>query len=182
MSSNLEGSALSEHDLLGSEDFDPAWLTRFRDPNLLLVVSAPSGAGKSTICRRVINQHGDVEFSVSTTTRDPRNDEIDGEDYHFVNEATFDNMVENGEFLEWAHVHGERYGTSRETVINQLEKSRDVILDIDIQGARQVQDIYPDAVFVFVAPPSMEELERRLRNRDTETEDQIKERLNNARE
>lgn len=151
------------------------------DPSLVLVVSAPSGAGKSTICRELLDRHEDVVFSVSTTTRSPRVDEREGEDYYFVDDDEFDQMVAQGEFLEWANVHGECYGTSRQAVLDELAANRDVVLDIDVQGARQIKEILPTAVLIFIVPPSMDELERRLNNRDTETEEEIKKRLTNAR-
>lgn len=151
------------------------------DPSLVLVVSAPSGAGKSTICRELLGRNEDIVFSVSTTTRDRRPDEVEGEDYCFVNDEEFDEMVAEGEFLEWANVHGECYGTSREVVLDELRANRDVVLDIDVQGARQIKEILPSAVLIFIVPPSMEELERRLNNRDTETPEEIQKRLTNAR-
>lgn len=151
-------------------------------PSLVMVISAPSGAGKSTICRELISRHDDIVFSVSTTTRPPRHEEKEGKDYYFVDNETFENMVAEGEFLEWANVHGECYGTSRQNVLEQLEQDRDVVLDIDVQGARQIRELLPTAVLIFIVPPSMVELERRLTSRDTETEKQIKKRLTNARQ
>lgn len=156
---------------------------------VILVISAPSGAGKSTICRRLIQGYGsndtadsELVFSVSTTTRDPRDGEIDGEDYDFVSRSRFEQMIDNGEFLESAEVHGELYGTSAQSVREHLEADRDVLLEIDVQGARQVKEKCPHAILVFVVPPSLDELERRLRSRDTESEEQINKRMQEARE
>lgn len=166
-----------------------SFLANLRVPPLLIVVSAPSGSGKSTICRRLVDSSpgedssgGDIVTSVSTTTREPRGHERDGVDYHFVDDETFDQMIERGEFLEWARVHGERYGTSRSALREALESNRDVVLEIDVQGGRQVREACPGAVLVFIAPPSLEELERRLRDRGTESPRQIQRRLRDARE
>ncbi|MFB6345693.1 MAG: guanylate kinase [bacterium] len=163
-------------------------LDNWEEPPLLMVVSAPSGAGKSTICRRILQNattQGDcnrgLEFSISTTTRSPRYDEVDGQDYHFVDRDTFDEMVEDDAFLEWAQVHDEYYGTSKKSVENALDNGDDILLEIDVQGAKQVKACSYNTVLIFVAPPSLEELERRLRDRDTETEEQIKKRLSDAR-
>ncbi len=152
------------------------------DPPLLMIFSAPSGAGKSTICRKLRDRNPNVVFSVSTTTRPPRSDETDGVDYHFVEEDVFKEMIQEDAFLEWANVHGEYYGTSRQAVLDEIEQGNDVMLDIDVQGGQQIRNLYSEAVMVFIAPPSMKELERRLRARGTETEKQIKKRLENARD
>lgn len=166
---------------------DPDAWSRLEAPPLLMVVSGPSGAGKTTLCRRLIERvsagepDGGMAFSVSTTTRDPREDEREGHDYHFVDEATFQEMVEAGNFLEWAEVHGERYGTSRRVVQQQMREGKDVILDIDVQGGRQVRESSRDAVLVFVLPPSFEELRRRLSERGTESERTRRTRIENAR-
>lgn len=164
-----------------NQSIEPSRLLENGDPPLLIVISAPSGAGKSTVCQQLLDENDGIEFSISTTTRDPRSHEEKGADYYFVDDDEFDRMIRNGEFLEWANVHGERYGTPREPVMEQLKQGRDVLLDLDVQGARQVKQLYPDAVLIFLAPPSMEELERRLRNRNTETEAEIQRRLANAR-
>lgn len=147
----------------------------------LLIVSAPSGAGKTTLIRRALTG-GDaaldrVRFSVSHTTRPARADEVDGRDYHFVDETVFRRMIENGEFLEWADVYGQRKGTSRVAVLPLLEQGFDVILDIDVQGAAQVLESYPEAESVLILPPSFEELNRRIRERGGDGPEQLTRRL-----
>ncbi len=147
----------------------------------LFVISAPSGAGKSTLCHRLMEETPGVAFSVSHTTRSPRKGEVDGVDYHFVSKEHFMQMVEQEEFLEWAEVHGNCYGTSRSAVTAMLENGQDVLLDIDVQGAMQVRDIFPESVLIFILPPSLQVLEHRLRNRGTDSEETIRLRMENAR-
>lgn len=146
----------------------------------LLVVSGPSGAGKSTIVRGLLVEHPFV-FSVSVTTRAPRPSEVDGIHYRFVSSEEFAGMIERSELLEWAQYGVDLYGTPRSTVIERLEAGHDVLLEIEIQGARQVRSVHPSAVLVFVAPPSMEELERRLRGRGDTDDEAIERRLDIAR-
>ncbi len=149
---------------------------------LLLVVSAPSGAGKTTLCHLLIQRLG-FRFSVSHTTRSPRPGEVHGRDYYFVSRHEFEDLIRQGAFLEWAEVHGHLYGTSKSEVERALSGEEDLLLDIDVQGASQVRrKLRERAVFVFVAPPSMEELERRLRHRGTESEEVLRRRLARARE
>jgi len=148
---------------------------------LLLVVSAPSGAGKTTLCRFLIERLG-FRFSVSHTTRPPRPGEVEGRDYYFVSREEFEDMISRGEFLEWAEVHGHLYGTSRAEVEGALARGEDLLLDIDVQGAASLRRTLPEAVFVFIAPPSLAELERRLRARGTESEEALRRRLSRARE
>jgi guanylate kinase len=133
-------------------------------------VSSPSGAGKTTLCKKLLSEFQDLRFSTSHTTRQARSGEVDGEDYHFVDEITFDKMVKEDRFIEWAFVHGNRYGTARSELSGAASKGADLIFDIDFQGARQVKAKYPEAAAVFVLPPSIEELHRRLRERGTETD------------
>ena len=153
---------------------------------ILFVVSAPSGAGKTTLCN-ALRQTKDFVYSVSCTTRAPRPGEIDGEDYHFLSKEEFARRVEAGEFLEHADVHGHSYGTLRSTAINHLDQGVDVLLDIDIQGAAAIractdQKIIDALADVFIMPPSLNELRHRLIKRATETEEQIQVRLRNAAE
>ena len=147
----------------------------------LFIISAPSGTGKTTILKRVIAELENIVFSVSHTTRVPRSGEVKDVDYFFVDKDTFVTMQEQGLFLEWAEVHGNLYGTSRNTVQAIIEQGKDIILDIDVQGARQLMDTLKNkGVFVFISPPSLQELEKRLVNRGTESESVIATRLNNA--
>ncbi len=147
------------------------------------MVSAPSGAGKTTLCQRLLATDHQISFSISYTTRKPRPGERHGVDYFFVDEETFQRMVDQGAFLEWARVHDHFYGTAQEQVEEVLKSGRDVLLDIDVQGALQVREkLGQDAVLVFILPPSLEELERRLRARGTEDERTLKRRLSVARE
>lgn len=150
---------------------------------LLIVVSSPSGAGKTTLCHRLIEEFPEVMFSVSYTTRPRRRGEEEGIDYRFVDEGTFAQMVARGEFAEWAEVHGHRYGTTVAAVREALEGGRHVLFDIDYQGGRQLKAKFEkEAVLVFVLPPSLDELERRLRMRATDAPEVIERRLAKARE
>lgn len=149
---------------------------------LLVVVSAPSGAGKTSLCEWVVTALPGLAHSVSFTTRPPRPDEKDGRDYHFVDEATFRAMVDRGEFAEWAVVHGHLYGTSRAFLERYFAAGLDVILDIDTQGAAILRQGHPDGVFVFIVPPSWALLEERLRRRKSDAEADIQRRLQRARE
>ncbi|HOL48198.1 MAG TPA: guanylate kinase [bacterium] len=146
----------------------------------LIVISAPSGAGKSTICDELLKRVDNIIFSISVTTRPCRTNEIDGVDYFFISEKEFKEMIEKNELLEWAKVHNNYYGTPKDFVIKNLEAGKDVLLDIDVQGAEQVRQKTNDAIFIFIMAPSLEELERRLRNRKTDSEESIQRRLANA--
>jgi len=143
---------------------------------LLFVVSGPSGAGKGTICRRLLEKM-DIDLSISMTTRKPRPQESEGQNYFFISEEEFLETINNGGFLEYAKVYGNYYGTPKEMVIQKLEKGRDVVLEIDIQGALQIRESYPNGIFIFILPPSMAELRKRITGRGSETEDDINLRL-----
>jgi guanylate kinase len=150
----------------------------------LFIIAAPSGAGKSSLVNALLAEDAHLALSVSYTTRAPRPGEREGREYHFVEAATFAAMMERGEFLESAEVHGNRYGTSRKWIADARARGLDIVLEIDWQGARQVRKAFPEAVSVFILPPSppLEELERRLRGRGHDTEDAIARRLANARD
>lgn len=149
---------------------------------ILVVVSGPSGAGKGTICEEYIKTHDNCSLSISATTRKPRPGEIDGVNYYFISENDFVERVQNDGFLEHAVFCGNMYGTPKDAVLKMIESGKDVILEIEVQGAMQVRSHYPEGVFVFVVPPTMQELENRLRGRNTEDEEKIKLRLSRARQ
>ncbi len=146
-----------------------------------VVLSAPSGAGKTTIAKALVEGREDVVFSVSATTRPSRDNEVDGVDYHFLSEPDFRAMIEADEFVEWAEVHGHLYGTLRQALQDARDQGRFLILDVDVAGAMQVRQRVPDAVLVFVLPPAAEALVERLRERGTEGEDTLARRIENAR-
>ncbi|MFW2386762.1 MAG: guanylate kinase [Polyangiales bacterium] len=154
------------------------------DPDLiLLIISSPSGAGKTTLTRRLLQEFPELRFSVSHTTRQPRANEVDGQDYHFISEGQFRAIIDGNDFAEWAEVHGNLYGTS----VNEIELARKagkigVLFDVDYQGARQIKEKFPDAVGVFILPPSMEELRRRLDGRGSDDAESRKRRFDKARE
>ena len=147
----------------------------------LFVISAPSGGGKGTIIERILSVRPGLAFSVSATTRAPRAGEVDGVSYHFVERARFLEMIDNDEFLEHAQYVGEYYGTPAQPILDCIDGGRDILLDIEVQGARQVVSKMPDAVTIFIVPPSMEELERRLRGRGTDSGEKLLARLERAR-
>ena len=149
---------------------------------MLVVVSAPSGAGKTSLCHEIRSVIPDLAYSISHTTRPPRPGEVSGQDFHFVSEAAFRGMVARNEFAEWATVHGNLYGTGKRALDQLLNAGCDVLLDIDTQGARQLRTHYPEGVYVFVAAPSMRELEQRLRERKSDAPQEIARRLARARE
>jgi guanylate kinase len=146
----------------------------------LIVLAGPSGVGKGAIVARLLAALPDLELSISATTRRPRPREDEGRHYYFVDRADFERMIAAGGFLEWADIFGERYGTPREPVERALAEGRDVLVEIDVQGARQVKAANPGAYMVFIKPPSLAELERRLRTRATETDQQVRRRLAKA--
>ncbi len=151
-----------------------------KPPGLMFVVSAPSGAGKTTLCRALLRIFPKLHFSVSHTTRPPRPGEMDGRDYYFIDPEHFQQMVQKGEFAEWAEIYGHRYGTSVSHLEKVLADGRDVLLDIDTQGARQMREKKMPGVFIFILPPSLRELERRLSSRKTEEPTARERRLSKA--
>lgn len=146
----------------------------------LIIISGPSGAGKGTLVDHLVARVPRLWASVSATTRKPRPGELEGRDYYFLSPQEFGSLVERGELLEWAEVHGHRYGTPARTVEEHLAQGIDVVLEIDPQGAMQVKQVVPEAVLVFILAPSMEELERRIRARGAETDEQVRTRLETA--
>ncbi|MBN2878037.1 MAG: guanylate kinase [Clostridia bacterium] len=150
--------------------------------NVLIVVAGPSGVGKGTVCSKVFKHMQDIEFSVSATTRQARKGEKEGVNYFFVSREKFDEMAANDEFLEYADVFGNRYGTPRKYVEEKLNSKRDVLLEIDIQGAMMVMERCPEALFIFILPPSFDELKKRLVKRGSESEEQLAMRLSKAKE
>ncbi len=147
---------------------------------LVLIISAPSGSGKSTLVKRLIDENPNIDFSTSVTTRPPRAGEVDGESYDFVDRETFLRMRDNDELLEWAEVFGHYYGTCRKILDESCSRGHDLILDIDVQGARQLAEKLPEAITVFILPPSKQVLELRLRKRSSDPEEVIERRLRDA--
>ncbi len=157
-------------------------LIQMNNKGLLLVVSGPSGVGKGTVCAEFIKSHPKCALSVSATTRSPREGEKDGVNYYFLTEEDFKQKISSGGFLEHAVFCGNYYGTPKAQVMEMIENGTDVILEIEVQGAMQVRSHYPEGVFVFVIPPSMKELDERLRGRNTESDEVISQRLTRAKE
>lgn len=149
---------------------------------LLFIISAPSGAGKTSLCKKVVKFFPNLYHSVSYTTRLPRPGEKDGEDYLFVSKDKFQEMIDDRRFVEWAEIHGNRYGTTIDSLKEYRHKGIDIILDIDGQGGRQLKNEYPDGIYVFILPPSRKDLEERLRLRSTDSDEDIEKRLKNAKE
>ncbi len=149
-------------------------------PGQLYIVAAPSGAGKTTLVRQLLHDDTSIQLSISYTTRAPRPGEVDGHDYRFVTRTDFEGMRTRHEFLEWAEVHGNLYGTSRVWMDQQIRAGRNILLEIDWQGARQVRLAFPQAIGIFILPPSLEELERRLRNRGSDSDAVIRGRIDAA--
>lgn len=154
----------------------------FRQDNkgLLFVISGPSGVGKGTIRKEISKIFPELKYSISANTRPPRQDEQEGVDYYFVTKEKFELMIKENKFAEWAMVHDEYKGTPVDFLIEQREKGNDVILEIDVQGARQIKEKFPEGIFIFIAPPSWEDLVERLQKRGTETKKNLKKRLNDA--
>lgn len=151
-----------------------------RPKGKLFVISGPSGAGKGTLRRELFKALPELVYSVSVTTRKPRAGEVDGVDYFFISQSDFERMRDNGELLEWAEVHGNLYGTPRGFVEEKLKEGKSVVLEIDVQGALQVKRRFPEAILIFILPPSAEELASRLKSRGTETPEELELRLKNA--
>ena len=151
-------------------------------PGNLFVISAPSGAGKTSLVHALLNINPQIDLSVSYTTRSPRPGEHDGKDYHFVSRATFSALAERGEFLESAEVYGNLYGTSQTWISQEITKGRDILLEIDWQGAAQVCRLFPECISIFILPPSMEELEQRLKGRGKDNDEVIARRMAAVRE
>ncbi|MFW6134377.1 MAG: guanylate kinase [Elusimicrobiota bacterium] len=147
---------------------------------MVLVISAPSGTGKTTLCHMLIDKVENAVFSVSTTSRNPRDGEEQGRDYNFVTEEKFMEMVKKERLLEWAEVHGNYYGTSRELVLENISKGNHVILDIDVQGGIQIKEKLPESILIFLMPPSIDELKRRLKSRNQDSDIEIEKRMNTA--
>ncbi len=148
----------------------------------LFIVSGPSGVGKTVLCNAIVNKFAPaVVYSISTTSRAPRGGETDGQEYNFCSPADFEGAIKRNDFAEWAFVHGNYYGTPRQFLTDNLEAGRHVILNIDVQGAMKIRDEYPEAVMIFILPPSFEELESRIRKRNMDSEHSLQHRLENAR-
>jgi len=151
-----------------------------KNKGLLIVISGPSGAGKGTVCNAYLEKHKETMLSISATTRSPRYNEKEGVNYFFKSDEVFHTMIDNGEFLEFAEVYGNYYGTPKKFVQTQLMEGKDIILEIDIQGALQVKERFDEGVFVFIVPPTMEELKRRIVKRGTENADKLYKRFQSA--
>jgi len=147
---------------------------------ILFVVSSPSGGGKGTLIQRVLKKIPDLSYSVSFTTRAPRSGEVNGREYFFVSQEQFEQMAAANEFLEWANVHGKLYGTSSKQVLQEISEGRDLMLEVDVQGAASVRSLVPDSVSVFILPPSFEILKQRLEARGTDSPEELELRLRNA--
>jgi guanylate kinase len=148
-----------------------------REPGHLFIISAPSGGGKTTLSKALVNRFKDILYSVSYTTRSPRDSEQDGVDYYFITKKDFQDKIERGHWAEWAKVHGNYYGTSADFLEKGLASGRDILLDIDVQGTLQILENYPDSITIFIMPPSLETLRKRLEMRGTESRERIKKRL-----
>lgn len=146
----------------------------------LFIISGPSGAGKSTVIKAILEKNPDLRYSISCTTRPPRGNEQDGVDYYFITKAAFEKKIDAGQLAEWAEVHGHLYGTSATYIEETLADGQDVLLDIDVEGAKKLFVKYPEAVSIFITPPNARELENRLTKRDTDSPEAVERRLKNA--
>ena len=149
---------------------------------VLVVVSGPSGVGKGTVLKKLISENSNMRFAISATTRKPRVGEEDGKNYFFKSEEEFKKMIDNNELIEWVNYCGNFYGKPRKYVEETLEEGYDVIVEVEVEGAQNIKKIYPESVLIFIMPPSIKELEARLKNRGTETQEVINGRMNRARE
>jgi len=150
--------------------------------NIIFVISGPSGVGKTLITRNLLEVVPDVSFSISTTTRPPRNEEVEGVDYYFVSESMFSDMLKNNQFIEHATIYEHRYGTTKREIERIFGEKNDALLDIDTQGAEQIKEKYPDSVLIFIMPPDLNTLKERIMKRERRINSEIEERLSNARE
>ena len=148
----------------------------------LIVLTGPSGVGKGTLMNAILQRYPELHYSVSTTTRSPRPGEVNGKNYHFITRSEFEKLVTQGEFLEWAEFAGNCYGTPREAVLNHIQSGKLVVLEIELEGARQIRHTFPSALSIFILPPSFAELEKRIRGRGQDAEEAISRRLNRAEE
>jgi guanylate kinase len=148
----------------------------------LIVISGPSGVGKTTLCQHILKSRADIWFSISATSRPRRQGEADGREYIFLTREKFQDWINKGDFIEHAVVHGNYYGTPRKPLENRLEKGQHVLLDVDVQGAKNLMELYPDGIYIFLIPPDLVELEQRLLKRKTEADKAIKDRLLRAQE
>ena len=153
------------------------WNKRPSQKGLFIVMSGPSGTGKTSVIKALCKDETTLEFSISATTRPPRSDEVDGVDYHFLDQTKFEDLIQRGGFLEWVKYGGHYYGTLKSTVELTIEKGKDLILEIDVHGAMKVKDLGIRYTSIFLLPPSLESLEKRLRNRKTESDSELQQRL-----
>ncbi|GCL40052.1 guanylate kinase [Sphaerospermopsis reniformis] len=162
----------------------PSGATTPESPSLgkLIVLTGPSGVGKGTLMQKLLQLHPELYYSVSATTRSPRPGEINGQNYYFITRSQFEKLVAQGEFLEWAEFAGNYYGTPRAAVLEQIQSGKLVILEIELEGARQIRTSYPNALSIFILPPSFSELEKRIRGRGQDSQEAIARRLNRAQE
>lgn len=147
---------------------------------LLIVVSGPSGTGKGTVCKELLKQHQEISYSISATTRVPRDGEVNGVNYYFHDKKSFEDMIKKGELLEWAQVYGNYYGTPLKPIKEKLAEGKDILLEIDTQGAMNVKEKFPEGIYIYLLPPSLKELESRIRGRGSETEESLAGRLGAA--
>lgn len=159
-----------------------ATTNKLLSPGKLIVLTGPSGVGKGTLMRLLLSRHPELNYSISATTRPPRLGEVDGKDYYFISRSKFQQLIEEGEFLEWAEFAGNLYGTPRKPAINLMESGKSVLLEIELEGARQIRAAFPELLSIFILPPTFNELEKRIRGRKKDSEDAISRRLKRAKE